>query len=133
MSYVSERKSIELEFSTSWATATPVKWDNVDFEPTAHTSFVSFHIIPSKAVLKSIGAISSALYRSYGMIEIQIYTPINQGAAIGASYADRAIDIFRNKRIDDIRCDAGQIQNIEDVGEWFCTIVTIPFYRDEIT
>jgi len=132
MDYAAQRVVIESAFSTSWATATPIAWENVAYEPTPSTQFVSLRILPSNVNRRNIGQ-ANALYRYFGIVEIVIYVPKNTGMATAYDLADRAIAIFRDNNLDSVHFREGKIQDKFDMEEWVGIIITVPYFNDEIT
>lgn len=141
MSFELEAELIESEFNTAWGSTTPVQWDNVDYNPTAGTSYVTFTVVNGNTNIAGIGG-SSNMHRIRGLISINVYTALNTGSRSGRVLADQAAAIFREAQISNsdsssaeemtIFCGAGNITRLGKVEDWFVYNVTVPFYRNEI-
>ena len=141
MSFEIEAKLLETEFNTGWASTTPIKWDNVDYEPTAGTTYVDFQIHNNSSNVIGISG-NDNMHRIRGLIAINIYVALNAGTRSGRALADQAALIFREAQISSsdssaaedmtITCGAASITRLGKVEDWFVYNVTIPFYRNEI-
>lgn len=125
MSFADERKSIENRFKTEW-TATPIAFDNVPFNPPSNADWVRLNIQNGDSGYRALeGAI-----RHTGIINVQIFTPVNKATKTSRIYADIVSDIFSDQRFDDIVTDVSSISIIDDDPVWLQTNVTTPYYRD---
>jgi hypothetical protein len=129
LTYEAERLAIETRFNASWATATEIAWDNVEYTPTQGTDFVRLTIIDGDSSQVSLG--NSPLHRSIGIIDIGIFVSLNSGTASARGYADRAAAIFREAQFSGILCRSPAIYRIGENDGWFQYNVTVPFHRDE--
>jgi hypothetical protein len=129
MTYAAQNIAIESRFHTDWAAATPVKYDNVDFTPPVNSVFVEFHIIPADEYPASIG--NAVLYRTLGIISINIYAPLNTGSKTLTEYCDTAAVIFRGQSFSSITCRGARITRLGEVEGRFVANVSIEFFRDE--
>ena len=131
MGYEDERAAIEAKFTTGWAGATPIAYENVKYTPVAGTAFVSLDIVPAGSNQITLG--DSPLYRHGGAISIGIYTPKWQGTKIAKDYADAAAAIFRNANaFSGILCRAPYMDVVGEKDGWYKINVIVPFQRDEI-
>ena len=141
MSFEIEAKLLETRFDNQWGSTTPVKWDNVDYEPTADTTYVDFQIHNNNADIIGIGG-NDNMHRIRGLIAINIFVALNAGTRSGRVLADQAAAIFREVQISNpdssaaeemtIFCKAANITRLGKVEDWFVYNVTVPFYRNEI-
>jgi len=129
MSYAAEAASIEARFEDQWGTTTPVEYDNVQYKPTPGTSYVKLEIHTGEGMRASLG--ETYLERSVGIISMNIFTAINTGTRTGRGLADSAAAVFRGWTTSAITCRTPTITRLGQVGEWFVTNVSVPFYRDE--
>ncbi len=129
MSYAAQNIAIESRFHSSWAAATPVKYDNVDFTQPVNSVFVEFRIIPADEYPASIG--NGVLYRALGIISINIFAPLNSGNTILTGYCDTAAAIFRGQSFSSITCRGARITRLGEVDGRFVANVSIDFFRDE--
>ncbi len=129
MSFEDECEVLETRFGSSWATATPIDWDNVNYKPVAGTSFVSFKVLNGFSNQASTGP--TPVYRSNGVVDIMICTVLGRGRKTADDYADRAAAIFRGWRSSGLTCRAPYITRIGEHEGWYKINVTVPFFRDE--
>jgi len=125
MSFADERKSIENRFNTEW-TATPIAYDNVPFNPPSNADWVRLNIQNGDSGYRSL----ESSIRHTGIINVQIFTPINKATKTSRQYADIVSDIFSDQRFDDIVTNVSSINIIADDDAWLQTNVTTPYYRD---
>jgi hypothetical protein len=141
MSYEIEAKLIETRFNEQWGSTTPIKWDNVDYQPSAETTYVDFQIHNNSSNVVGISG-NNNMHRVRGLIAINIYVALNAGTRSGRELADQAAAIFREVEISNsdsseaesmtISCDAANITRLGKIEDWFVYNVTVPFYRNEI-
>jgi hypothetical protein len=122
-------------FSTSW-TSTPasrVKWPNTRFEPPATFAWVEFNIVLGRTRNAIIGN-TSLTSRVNGVVEINIFIPLNTGVSSGYTLSEAAKAIFNNKQFNRTQCLAGTITEVgqrkvgSDSVEYFQFRVSVPFY-----
>jgi len=128
------RGLLEARFYTTWATATPIAWQNVDYTPVSGTSFVTFRILPNAGDYASLG--KHPLIRTLGLIEINIMTPVSGGTQTGNTHTDSAMAVFRDSdgrgwQSGKLTCRAGYVMDVVKESEWFRHIVIVPFEYDE--
>lgn len=141
MSFAAEAKVIEERFNSQWGSTTPIRWDNVDYNPTAGVTYVELQIHQSNTNIVGIGG-NSNMHRIRGLISINIYVAINSGTRSGRELGDQAAQIFREQQLTDtdsstgedivVFCLAASVTRLGKVEDWFVHNVTIPFYRNEI-
>ena len=137
MSYETEREVLETHFLENWP-ETEIDWENVEASPEleadkqAGSPWVRFTIQNGQAFAAAIGG-DPLMYRSPGVVFVQVFTKSGIGTAIGAGLADKVAAIFRGKRLTGgIHCQAPTVTRIGRDGSWFQFNVSIPFYRDEV-
>jgi len=131
MSFEAEAAAIEGRFSTEWGSTTDIKWDNVDYIPTAGTSYVTIEIHNSNSNVAGFGG-STMMYRMRGLISINIFAALNSGTRAAKVLADAAAEIFRGVEFSSVVCGAPAVSRSGQVEDWFIYNVTVPFYRNEI-
>jgi len=129
MSYTDQNSAIRSRFNTNWASATPVKYDNADFTPPANSAFVALEIHNADENPVSIG--NGVLYRSSGIISINIYVPINTGTKTLNGYCDTAAAIFRGQQFSGVNCRGARITRLGEIDGRFVANVSVEFHRDE--
>lgn len=131
MSYEAEFISITDYFNTQWASATPIAWPNVRFDPDEHVEFVRVTILNGDAFQASMGNDVND-YRHLGIVVVQIFVEPNSGAKRARSLVDSVCSIFRSKYIDDLRFRTPDVNTIGIREGRYQVNVNCPFYRDEI-
>ncbi len=125
MSFADERQTIENRFNIEW-TATPIAYDNVPFNPPANSDWVRLNIQNGDSGYRSL----ESTVRHTGIINVQIFTPVNKATKTSRQYADIAADIFSDQRFGDVVTDVSSISIVGDDDAWLQTNVTTPYYRD---
>ena len=129
MSFEGECALLEARFGSSWATATPIDWDNVPYKPVAGTAFVSVKVVNGFAAQAAFG--SSSLYRSDGVFSISIFTPLDNGRKNADLYADKACAIFRGWSSSGLTCRAPYVTRVGEFNGWYQLTIAVPYFRDE--
>lgn len=129
MTFEAENTAIESRFYDNWGSTTDIKYDNVDFTPPANEAFVELQIHNGDATAVSTG--SSVLYRSPGIISVNIYLPLNAGTKTAKGYTDTIAAIFRGQQFSGITCRAASVTRIGELDGKFVYNISIPFFRDE--
>ena len=130
MGYEAERQAIESRFTTQWASATNIAYDNVDYTPTPDQAFVTLRILPDGSVQASLG--DSPLFRHPGIIIVGVFVSQGQGTKIARDFADTAMAIFRSAPVfSGILCRAPYMEVIGEKEGWYQIDVIVPFQRDE--
>ena len=119
------RQDIESKLNANWTT-TAIAWDNVEYTPSAATSFIRLLIEEVGSTQLTIGG--TQCHRVYGLIHIMIMVPTKTASATAYTYADSLSDIFRNLEISIVRCRIPRIVRVGGIGEWFQLSLIIPFY-----
>ena len=86
--------AIEDTFKTAWGNTTPVRYDNVSFDPPS-TPWLSLEVWDGKSIKASVG-VGSQLRRTIGTVFISIFTPLNGGSRPARLFADQVSTIFRD-------------------------------------
>ncbi len=126
MSWANERQSIESRLSANWST-TPIAWENVDFEPPDNSSWIRATILNGETIYDRF----SSKKRHLGIISIQIFSPLNQGASTARSYADTIKSIFDGQEFGGVSCQASSIVNVGNLNGWYQLNLNVPFSRYE--
>ncbi len=122
------RASVQGLFSAGWVTRTPIQWEQVTYEPTPGTAYVSVWLSPSDAIQVGLGSIKP--FRVFGTVQIDINCPVNTGIVAITGHADKVKDIFLGKQT-----TAGvTFTNMKIyktiVGVWQRWCVSFNFYKD---
>ena len=125
MSFASERTNIEGRFNTNWTTTT-IAWGNTDFDMPNNAAWVRFNILNGNTSYRAI----NGLKRHTGIINIQIFGPINSGTHTIREYSDTIAAIFDGQSFNDVVCDVASIQTIGTDDKFHQVNVNIPYWRD---
>lgn len=125
MSFDAERVNIEGRFNTNWTTTT-IAFDNVPFDMPNDTPWVRCNILNGNTVYRAI----NGLKRHTGVINIQIFVPVNTGTNTAREYSDTIATIFDGQTFNDVVCDVASIQTIGTDKKFHQVNVNIPYWRD---
>ena len=128
MSYTDQNSAMRSRFNTNW-TITTIKYDNADYTMPANAAFVVFEVHDADEIPISTG--SNILYRSYGIISINVYVPLNTGTKLLDQYCDAAALIFRGQQFSGITCRGAKKTRLGDIDGRFVANISIEFHRDE--
>ncbi len=126
MSFAAERTNIEGRFNTNWATTT-IAWGNADFDTPNNAEWVRFSILNGNSSYRAFNKAK----RHTGVINIQIFAPVNSGTHTIRGYADTISTIFDGVEFDDVICDMASIETIGTADRWHQINVNIPYWRNE--
>lgn len=130
MTFAASAQAIESRFATNWASRTPVRYDNVEYNPTPGTTWADLQIQDTNVFIAGITGTNN-MHRSLGLISINIHSPIGEGTRTARGHADTAAAIFRDQIFSSVVCKSASITRVGPVGEWFVHNVTIPFHHDD--
>lgn len=129
--YEEEFNEIAGLFRHEWNQATPVAWPNVNYTPTTGTPWVRFTMLPAASIQASIGSPGSNCYRYPGIIDVQIFTPLNGGDIRASKLADKVVSIFHEAELDNFRFSEGYVVNVNSADSgWHQKNVRVKFWRD---
>jgi hypothetical protein len=126
---------IEERFNTIWGVTTPIAWENVEYTPVSGQQFVTFRILNTYSDFASLGV--HPLTRTLGMVEINIYTPVDQGTRPNTTLVDIALSVYKNAlgqawQSGGLRFKVGELTSSNKDDQWFRQIVLVGFTYDEI-
>lgn len=124
-----ERQVLESRFASNW-TETSIKWNNVHFDVSGVTEFVTITLIPYDSEQAQIGNFQD-LYRYYSIISTQIFTLPNIGSKRAYDLADLASDIWRTNSIGFLTIESPELIEMGVVEGWFQLNLLHPYYRNE--
>ena len=124
--------AIRTRFASLWNT-TPIAWQNVSYFPTVGTPFVFLEILHSTSEQITLGAAGSRLFREFGIIYANIFTPVNEGTKRALEYADSISAIFRGVEFSGVLCKTAMVRDggISEDGNWHITRVATEFQYDK--
>jgi len=117
---------IEQRLADTWA-ATPIDYDNVEFNPVVGQAFVRLQVEWVESAITSIGG----RVKGEGYIDLSIFVPSNTGTQLVSSYADILAGIFNKYREGALECRAARTQRVGKQEEWYQMKVIIPFKYDQ--
>jgi len=126
MSFADERSNIEERFNDSWKT-TSIAWGNADLNIPNNSEWVRFNILNGNSAYRAI----NGLKRHTGIINIQLFTPLNKGTNTIRGYADTIATIFDGQAFKDVVCDVASVETVGTDDKWYQMNVNIPYWRDE--
>ena len=127
--YRAEMITLQDYFNTQWAGTTPISWQNVFVDVSSYTEFVRFNILPIESNQISMGS-DRNVYRSIGLIEVQIFTGRNEGMLRGFQLADKVVDIFDYIPINYIRSTYPSVTDVGLNQGWYQVNVSCEYSRD---
>lgn len=134
MSYATVQRELEDHFSTQWAAATPVVYDNAP-KPTFNDDvlWVRFTVTYGIANQISMGAGDSNFHRFTGIVNVQVFSPLDVGSKPALELADTVVDMLTANRIGKSQMNTAEtnILGNDGYGRYQVNVVC-PFYFDSI-
>lgn len=141
MTFATDASTIRSHFAAEWLLlrpTVPIAYDNIAFDPAVDAldpmgnpaPWVRFSILPGDAFQASLG--TPKVWRSTGLVTVQVYVPVGQGDGLAADLADDASGIFRGVRLDGLIFRAPALTNIGEDGAWYQINVTTPYLAELI-
>jgi hypothetical protein len=127
------------EFSTYWtanATGTPpITWGGLPYDPPNDLSpWARCTVLHGDSDIVTLGGIGNRVWRSHGIVAVQVFTNLNLNRQVNDDLVETAIDAFRGKSVGtNPRVRFRQI-TAEEIGAdspWFQQNVTVKFEYDE--
>ncbi|MBU0651175.1 DUF4128 domain-containing protein [bacterium] len=136
MSYETERKLIETYFKSEWDISVyagvPVKYENVDFVYPENSEFVALYIKSGSADQITLG--DEPIVRNAGLVDIQLFAPINTGTKTIKEIIDFLVLMFERKQLSEgdvyIVFNQAQINEIGEQENYYQINVSFPFRKD---
>lgn len=123
MSYLQEQIDIETFFQANW-TETPIVFENgVSLES---NEWVRLTVLSGVAKRVTMG--DDPAFRHSGVVFVQIYTALDEGAARAKALADAVENLFREALVGTIRFGVPQVRR-GPVSEWYQINVSTDFRR----
>jgi len=137
MTWEEVRASLETLINDYWASATPIKWENIAFEQPYGTSYAECTILQGETELAGLG--SQKLERSSGVLHFNYYVPRNSGTKDGRTKAS-AVQAHLRYRVHQVLSGgspvgwvnfrAVSVLNLGIVSDWSQFAVQAPFHFD---
>lgn len=121
---------IEQKFNTAWNAATPIAFDNVEFDPPATVDqWVRLNVLDEAAFVAGMGG-GVNLYRHPGIVIVQVFIRDGSGIREAKQLADTVAAIFRGANENGILYRAPYVETVGPNNGWFQVNVNIPFHWD---
>lgn len=120
------REALYQEFNTAWAGATPLVFENEDYEE-GTVAWVRFIMRNEDGEQLSMGASGSRHFERNGRVLVQIFTPINVGTSAADTLAENARTILEGKTISGVHIYDVTTREVGVEGKWFYVLVEAPF------
>lgn len=140
MTYQAELSAIEARLLNNY-TSTPVAIDDsgpiIDpatrqiVEQPDDAAWVRLSVRGAREEQASIGGAGSNRFRNYGVIIVQVFTPMREGPQAGRSIADVVGAIYRRQQFSGITCRGASVRDLGKVAGWIQHNVEIPYFRDD--
>lgn len=134
--YAAEYAALAKHFNDEWeklSNALPVAWENVPLDPAnPPAGYVSFHIINGQPGAVSIGVPGSNIVRHPGIVNVNIFVPLDAGKVAALSVADNVAAILRSVSIQGILVREPAAVTLGQNGAYFQVNVSAPFQRDSL-
>lgn len=135
MSFKATQDAIETLFSTQWAVAAPtvtVAYDGDGFDPGQIPEFLRFAVREATDGIQASCGTTNVLFRYFGTVFIQIFTPNQNGPGRALELADLVTPIFRSKIVNGIHYGVPVVTRVGPSDAWYQVNVSCKFYREEI-
>ena len=117
----------------------PIAWPNIQFDPAddytpgTHQGWARVALVGGDAEIASAGGTGSRRWRHYGVVVVQVFTPLGKGAAMALAIADDVATAFRGVTASGVVLRAPTVRPIGTDAEgafWQCNIET-PYRYDQ--
>jgi len=117
---------IEDRLRANWV-ATPIDWDNVEFNPVRGASFVRLQTEWTDTNSVSV----SGRDRGEGYITLSVFVPANTGTEAVSKMADDLAAIYNKWTTGALKFLVGRTVRIGQQEQWYRLDVIVPFTYDE--
>lgn len=134
MSFTAAFQTIMGRFRTQWAAlqpAVPVAYPNMDFTPTAGTSWVRVTMLPGESHQAAIGA--TRLWRNSGVMIVQCFVPLAGGEEAALTLGDSVATAMRGVTVSGLRLKATGLHRVGVDGQWLQYNADTPYEYDDVT
>lgn len=125
------RQSVQSYFNTGWNNRTPIQWEQVPYEPTPGTSYVTVWITPHDAIQAELG--SNPNFRVFGIVQVDINCPVGTGIKTLIGHADVVQGLFLGHQTTDGVVFRKMKIHKEIMKEWQRWCLSFSFYKDITT
>jgi len=116
----------------------PIAWPNVEFTPkddydeATHEAWARITAQNAGSVQKTIGAVGSRRWRVSGIVFVQIFAPLGNGANEGLAIADDVVTALRGITTSGVRLKASTVEAVGRDTAFYQVNVNTPFEYDEL-
>ena len=111
----------------------PIAWENVRLVPdNPPTGYVHFAILNGAASQQTIGAPGSNVVRHVGIINVNVFVPVDQGKPPALRLADEIAAILRSVSVEGIIVREPAIRSLGADGPYFQVNISAGFQRDSL-
>lgn len=127
------RGRIYQDFATAWGATSALTFDNEDFSPPAGLPWVRLAVRHESAQQESLGEPGARKFERLGRVFVQVFTPLDTGAATADNLASAARAVFEGKTLtpENIRFHAVTVREIGPDGAWYQVNVEAQFSYTE--
>lgn len=135
-SYADEYEAFASFFKNEYSVivgAPPVAWENVPLEAKGtKVGFVQFSVLNGEPAKMTFGAPGANVTRHPGVINVNIFLPVDQGKMPGLRLGDKIASILRRVSIKGIIVREPAVRSLGDDGIYFQVNVSAGFQRDSL-
>lgn len=118
---------LEEKLQASW-TLSEIAWANMSYIPKQDVPFIRQSITQTTSDRINVGDVG--LYRDYGLMIIQVFTPRRKGTRENAVLASSVAALFREYSHDGLYCGAPFVEVVGESKEWYQSNVIVDYYYD---
>lgn len=127
MSFTQHRTSIEQLIQNEYKKL-PIAWQNAPFKKPADSPWIRVSV--NNVTTTRVG-ISQIVERTVGLIQIQIFVPINNGAYDIGIIADDLAAILRSRKYNEITILDPNLTPGEETNGWFMSVLNTEFWATD--
>ena len=126
--------AIYSRLNANWLTTPIDKKDNArNFTPAEGTDYLLFDVYPAVDNLSSLGPGTTGRSRLQGIIYGEVRVATNTGIATAYSLSDEFATLFKNQCFSGVRVRGLSFDKRPEInGNWYISIITLPFEYDYI-
>ena len=118
--------AIENDFTTRWASETPIAYDNVIFDSAGLPEWTLLNVQFVNIGQVSLG-MNNAQQRQRGFMNIQFYTPLKKGSQRALELIDKATDLYSGIRVGEILFRTPDVNILGETEKWYVTDMDFDF------
>jgi hypothetical protein len=124
--------AIRDKFDTEWGAATPVDYDNDDFDEPQGTPWARMVVRTQPSNQDSLGKVGNRKYLRKGIVFVQIFVPVKTGTYDADVLADRVRTIFEGTRLSGIWFYETDVSEQGEDGKYFTYLVQSLFNYEQV-